>query len=86
MICEGSLVVCNYHFDDQRKRYGYNYPRIGDILTVTKTRRNEENEIVLFFDELKLPCGLYEDCFDEIQDEADGDEILNEVYKLANKL
>jgi hypothetical protein len=86
MIRQGSIVKCTYNFDREREVYGYKYPHTDDLLTVTKLQKDSEGEVVLWFDELKIPVPLYENCFVEVQDEAEGDEILNEAFKIANNL
>ena len=86
MITRGSLVQCNYNFDREREKFKHAYPKINDLLTVTKREFDSDGDPVLWFDELKIPVPLYEECFDEVQDEYEGDEILNEAFKIANRL
>jgi hypothetical protein len=86
MITRGSLVQCNYNFDREREKFKYAYPKINDLLTVIKREMDRYGNHVLWFDELKIPVPLYEESFDEIQDEYDGDAILNEAFKIANNI
>lgn len=86
MIAKGSIVRCRYNFEKEREIYGHNYPHQGDLLTVIKVQKHFDSENVLWFDELKIEVPLYENCFEEVQDETDGDIILNEVFKIANGL
>lgn len=87
MINIGSLVTPNYTFEREQKAFPqYTYPKIGMLLTVAKTARDELNNLMLWFNDFKIPIPLAAECFNELQDEWEGDEILNEVYKIANRL
>jgi hypothetical protein len=86
MIGMGSLVVPNYDFARERTLYRYDYPTMDKILTVNKVQFDELENQMLWFDELKIPIPLAAICFDEVQDEAEGDCILNEAFKIANNL
>lgn len=86
MIGINSLVECVYDFIRERVLFKYNYPYLGKILTVNKIQFDEHENQMLWFDELKILIPLTAICFEEIQDEAEGDFILNEVFKIANKI
>jgi len=86
MIGINSLVTPNYDFATERQLYRYDYPTMDRILTVNKIQFDELENQMLWFDELKIPIPLAAVCFDEVQDEEEGDAVLNEAYKLANNL
>jgi hypothetical protein len=83
-IEEGDLCKCVYDFWQERQTFGYNYPRVNDILKVNKIMMNPLFERCLCFDELNLPIPLVDECFELLQRESEGDEILNEAFKIAN--
>jgi hypothetical protein len=84
-IQKGDIVKPNYDFAKERKQYDYNYPEKDRLLTVCKVVMDSERNRMFFFEELSIPIPLYEACFDLVQDEWEGDEILNEAYRIANK-
>jgi hypothetical protein len=85
-IERGDLVMVTYDFTPQRINFTYNYPELGRLLIVLKDLINEEGDRCFFFEELNIPIPLNEPCFRLMQSEAEGDEILNEAYKIANRL
>lgn len=87
MIDQGSIVTPNYKFDREQNAFPqYTYPKMGMLLTVAKTVKDELGNLMLWFNDFKIPIPLAAECFDELQDEWDGDEILSEAYKIANNL
>jgi hypothetical protein len=83
-IEEGDLCKCVYDFWKERQKFGYNYPHVKDILKVNKVVMNPLHERCLYFDELNIPVPLVDECFELLQRESEGDEILNEAFKIAN--
>lgn len=84
---EGAIVVPNYTFEQEQQAYPqYRYPTMDKLLTVLRVVRDEMNNIMFWFDDFQTAIPLYAACFDVLQWEKEGDQILNEAYKIANKL
>lgn len=82
----GDIVKCNYNFDEERAQWKLPYPKKGDYLIVLQCLQHDTDErtFMLYFDSPKLGIPLAAIRFDLVQDEQDGDNILNEAYKIAN--
>lgn len=82
----GDIVRCKHDFSLERMKYHYNYPRIGDILTVNGVATEfSTKKYLLSFVELKIPVPLYAYHFDLIQSIWEGDDILQEIDNLLQK-
>lgn len=84
----GDMVRSNYDFVDERRIYQLPYPRLGQYLTVAECFQDQidENIFMLCFEDLRLPIPLSSERFDVVQTEREGDTVLSEAYKIANKL
>jgi hypothetical protein len=85
---KGDLVRCNYNFDVEREKFKLSYPKIGDYLTVATCLQHEVDyhAFLLFFEDLLFPIPLAANRFDLVQQEREGDTVLNEAWKIANNL
>lgn len=84
---QGDMVKCNYNFDQEREKWQIAYPHKGDYLIIKEVLRNfVTSDLLLLFEDLRLSTPLNADCFDVVQRESEGDTVLNEAYKIANKL
>jgi hypothetical protein len=84
---EGAIVTPNYTFEREQAQFPqYRYPNKGRLLTVLRAVWDDGNNILLWFSDFQTAIPLAAVCFDVLQSEAEGDEILNEAYKIANRL
>lgn len=82
-----AIVTPNYSFEREQRAFPqYNYPKQGLLLTVLKAARDEFNNTMLWFSDFRIPIPLAAVCFDVLQDGDEGEEILEETFKIANKL
>lgn len=60
----GSLVKCVNSFEDLRDEWGFDYPVVGEVLTVSDIQRHPTPDVdalgivLLFFEEHHLPFGV----------------------------
>jgi len=84
----GDIVRCDYDFEEERIKYKINYPRKGSICVVAQvlyqTATNSRG--LIFEPPYRLSIPLDDSRFEVVQDEWEGDQILNEAYKIANGL
>jgi hypothetical protein len=84
---EGAIVTPNYTFEREQAQFPqYRYPTMGKLLTVLKAVRDDYNNILLWFSDFQISIPLAAVCFNVLQYEEEGDEILNEAYKIVNQL
>ena len=86
-IYRNCIVTPNYSFEREQKAFPqYVYPKPGLLLTVLKVVKDEVNNLLFWFSDFKSPIPFAAICFDVLQNAEEGEEILEEVYKIANKL
>jgi hypothetical protein len=82
----GDIVSCNHDFHLERLKYRYNYPRVGDMLTINGVAiEYDTHDYLLTFRELKIPVPLYAHHFLLVQSAGEGDDILQEVEDILQK-
>jgi len=84
---ENCLVTPNYSFEREQFAFPqYRYPKPGMLLTVLKSVKDELNNLMFWFSDFKMPIPLAGVCFDIVQSGDEGEEILDEVFKIINNL
>lgn len=82
-IQRGSLLKCLSDFIQERATYKYNYPHWGDYLIVSGVARHyPTGELLLTFEDLKIPVPLAENNFRVVQTAQEGQVILQYIKNL----
>ena len=86
-IYTNAIVTPNYSFEREQHVFPqYKYPKQGILMTVLKVAKDELNNTLLWFSDFKIPIPLAAVCFDVLQDGEEGEEILEQAFKIANRL